>query len=160
MFIFRFTLIVAVALTTSTLVAARDAFAQEAGVVQIARYRVSIKGIDPFVVDSISGIGYDVEGAAKGQPLPFRSKIREIKMTRQFNENTSLHRWLQLTKSGQIDPKDGEISLETKGGKSLVRFKLRAAWCTSWVIRVPDLSERGLVRETITLKVQDFALDY
>ena len=134
--------------------------AQDIPVPQVTAYRVRLKGLEPFLVIEIENVGVDIVKEANRKPVPYRSKMRDIRLTKRFTKHKELHDWMHRAKNGQAERKDGAIELLDASGRTQLRINFVDAWMKSWSLVVPPLGEEGIVKERMTLAIRDFELVY
>lgn len=138
---------------------AAPARAQLRPIVKINQYRASFTGVDEFQCLSVSGIGLEIERAPKRIP-PVVTRVHRLKIIRRFTTDRTLHQWIDETRKGMLNARNGRIRMVDSTGKTIVTFEILGALPKSWSVELPRLDGKEVITETIVLHVRDININY
>ena len=113
------------------------------------RFQVEIDGIADSRFLECSGLGSEVaviEYREGGEPaavrkLPGRASFSDITLKRGITESKDLYDWHKAILQGQMQRRNGSITLLDDEGVEVVRWVFREAWPRKW--EGPDLNAMG-----------------
>lgn len=144
---------------------ASDAQSATIGPTSEGSLAVFIDGWETGDIESVSGVGFDIEAITSSDEhniidKPGRFKARDLILTRRFKKDDVLNLWIGQLKSGHPVKRSGWIKLFGSNGEEALRIDIRDAWPKSWSgpQLAKDMQGGTVLSETITLSVADIEI--